>query len=115
MKQQDTTLRKTKRVRKKLRAISDRPRLTVFRSNKHIYAQVIDDRTGQTLVTAHEKELAEKAVGTKTEKAVALGRLLAEKAVAAKVTKVAFDKGPYKYHGRVKALADGAREKGLEF
>jgi len=115
MKQQNSTVRKSTRVRKKLLAVSDRPRLTVFRSNKHIYAQVIDDRTGKTLVTAHENELEVKATGTKTQKATELGKLLAEKAQAAKVTKVAFDKGPYKYHGRVKALADGAREKGLEF
>lgn len=114
MKQQNSTLRKAKRVRKKLLAVSDRPRLTVFRSNQHIYAQVIDDRTGKTLVAAHEKDLGD-TKGTKVEKAAALGRVIAEKAKAVKVTKVAFDKGPYKYHGRVKAVADGAREKGLEF
>jgi large subunit ribosomal protein L18 len=109
--------RRANRVRMALRkATSRRPRLSVFRSSKHIYAQVIDDARGHTLAAASslEKE-AGVAKGTDRAAAEAIGRLLAERAKAAGVTEVVFDRGPYLYHGRVKALADGAREGGLNF
>lgn len=110
-------LRKTRRalrIRKAIAADSSRPRLSVFRSNKYIYAQVIDDSKGKTLVAASEKEIDGK-VANKIEAAKLVGLKLSEKAKGAKVKEVVFDKGSYKYHGRVKALAEGAREGGLEF
>jgi large subunit ribosomal protein L18 len=88
-------------------------RLSVFRSARYIYAQVIDDRTGRTLAEANSKSLA--ASGDKTRQAAEVGKAVAERAAKAGVTRVVFDRGPYRYHGRVKALADGAREGGLEF
>lgn len=100
------------RIRKKIRATAAMPRLTVFRSNKHIYAQIIDDAKRQTLVSAREAG-AEK--GTKTERARTIGMDIAKAALAKKITAVVFDKGSYAYHGRVKALAEGAREGGLTF
>ena len=105
--------RRTSRVRSKILAKKILPRLTVFRSNKHIYAQVIDDEKGVTLASANEKEI--KNEGNKTLKANALGKVLAEKAKKKKIKNIVFDKGPYRYHGRVKALAEGAREGGLIF
>lgn len=101
------------RIRKKISGTSERPRLNVFRSNKGIYAQLIDDLAGHTLVAASTKEVA--SAGTKSEKSKAVGTLLAEKAKAAGISAVVFDRGGYLYHGRVKALAEGAREGGLEF
>lgn len=105
--------RKT-RVRYSTKGTSQRPRLHVFRSNRFMYAQIIDDAKGKTLVAASENQLV-KIKGTKTEKATAIGKLLAEKANKAKITKVVFDRGYYKYHGRVKAVAEAARQNGLEF
>jgi len=105
--------RRALRIRNKIQSVSTAPRLTVFRSNKHIYAQVIDDIKGKTLVSVSEKEVDVK--NTKTEKAKVVGMKLAEKAKAIKIKNVVFDKGAYKYHGRVKALAEGAREGGLQF
>ncbi|MBC2839635.1 50S ribosomal protein L18 [Robiginitalea sp. SC105] len=108
------------KIRRRIRKVSfgtaERPRLSVFRSNKEIYAQVIDDTTGRTLAAAssRDKELA-KAKGTKSEIAEAVGKSLAERAKAAGVEMVSFDRGGYQYHGRVKSLADGAREGGLKF
>ncbi len=99
------------RTRNKLRYISSRPRLSVFRSNQHIYAQIIDDVEKTTLVSAYEKE----TTGTKIERARKLGLALAAAAMEKKIKEVAFDKGSYAYHGRVKALAEGAREGGLQF
>lgn len=92
---------------------TDRLRLSVFRSAKHVYAQIIDDASGVTVAEANTKSLA--PTGKKTDQAKAVGQALAERAKAAGVTKVVFDRGPYRYHGRVKALAEGAREGGLEF
>lgn len=94
-----------------------RLRLAVFRSNKHIYAQIIDDEKGHTLVAANEKDLKLKKEEklTKTQKAKMVGKILAEKAKRKKITNVWFDRRAYKYHGRVKALAEGAREGGLKF
>ena len=111
-------LRKTRGVRRRLRASSDRPRLSVFRSAKHIGVQIIDDLAGRTLVSASsvEKELREELAGkTKTERAALIGSRLAERAAAAGVAEVKFDRSWYLYHGRVKALAEAAREGGLKF
>ncbi len=102
-----------RRVRKNVRGIADRPRLAVFRSSNHIYAQVIDDDRGHTLAAAGSVEL--KVEDVKTEVAKAVGTEVAKRALAAGVTKVVFDRGGYKYHGRVKALADAARSEGLSF
>lgn len=101
-----------RRIRGRVSGTAERPRLAVFRSNKGISCQIIDDSVGHTLASASSKE-ASKA--PKTEMSKAVGVLLAEKAKAAGVTKVVFDRGGYLYHGRVKALAEGAREGGLEF
>ncbi|NER16188.1 50S ribosomal protein L18 [Spongiivirga citrea] len=104
------------RIRKTISGTATTPRLAVFRSNKEIYAQVIDDVNGVTLASAssRDKEIA-KAKGNKTEIATLVGKAVAEKATKAGVEKVAFDRGGYLYHGRVKSLADGAREAGLKF
>ena len=111
--------RRKRRVRHKLQVqAGGMPRLSVFRSNKHIYAQVIDDKAGKTVVAASsmEKDLRGK-LKTGGDKAAAaeIGKLVAERAVAAGVTKVVFDRAGYRFHGRVKALADAARESGLSF
>ena len=104
-----------KGIRKNLTGTSARPRLSVFRSNKGIYAQIIDDTTGVTLVSASttSKDLA--ASGNKVEQSKAVGKLVGEKAVAAGISKVVFDRNGYLYHGRIKSLAEGAREGGLDF
>ncbi|ABF46146.1 MULTISPECIES: 50S ribosomal protein L18 [Deinococcus] len=108
-----TAIRRKLRARRKVReAAGERPRLSVFRSNKHIYAQIIDDRSGTTLAAASSSAVK---TGTKTDTAAAVGRALAEAAVAKGVKQVVFDRGAYKYHGRVKALAEAAREGGLDF
>ena len=91
-----------------------RLRLATFVSNKHTYAQIIDDGVGKTLVSVSEKNLSSPK-GTKTEKAKLLGQILAQKAIKKGVKKISFDRGDHQYHGRVKALAEGAREGGLEF
>jgi large subunit ribosomal protein L18 len=108
--------RRHHRVRKKVAGTSARPRLAVFRSNKHIVAQVIDVATGRTLAAAStsEKDLRSGATGNK-DAAKSVGRLVGERAKAAGVTTVVFDRGGFRYHGRVAALADAAREAGLEF
>lgn len=103
-----------KRVRAKILGTSARPRLNVFRSLSHIYAQIIDDINGKTLVSANDLELKAKKT-KKTDKAKEVGKLIAEKAQAKKIKQVVFDRAGFKYHGRVKAVADGAREGGLEF
>jgi len=111
-------LRKTRGVRRRLRASADRPRLSVFRSAKHISVQVIDDLAGRTLASASstEKELRGELAGkSKTERAIAVGARIAERATAAGVSDVMFDRSWYLYHGRVKALAEAAREGGLKF
>lgn len=104
------------RIRKTVSGTPERPRLAVFRSNKEIYAQVIDDVAGHTLAAAssRDKELAE-VKGTKIERAAQVGKAIAEKALKAGITTVSFDRGGYLYHGRVKSLAEGAREAGLKF
>lgn len=107
--------RRHKRVKAKIFGTKERPRLCVFRSAKHIYAQLIDDEKGRTLVSASCQELRKKKGQTKTEKAKEIGKLIAKKALEKKIEKVVFDRGGYAYHGRVKALAEGAREGGLKF
>ena len=102
------------RIRNRISGTAECPRLNVFRSNTNIYAQLIDDVAGVTLVSASSNEKDFKA-GTKTEQATEVGKLVAERAVAAGHKKVVFDRGGYIYHGRVKALAEAARENGLEF
>jgi len=109
---------RTWRVRKRVRGSAERPRLSVFRSNKHIYAQVIDDDRGVTLASAStvSPELKGKvSYGGNIAAAQAVGQLLADKAKAAGVSKVCFDRGHYRYHGLIKALADAARTGGLSF
>jgi large subunit ribosomal protein L18 len=110
--------RRHERVRKKVSGTTDRPRLSVFRSLNHIYAQVIDDSAGQTLVSASSLDNEIKTDSTdKNKKAVAelVGALVAKRAQAKGITQVVFDRGGYRYHGRVKALADAARKAGLRF
>jgi large subunit ribosomal protein L18 len=109
-----TRQRRALRVRSRVRGTAERPRLTVFRSNKAIWAQVIDDATGRTLASAGSISLTDKGL-SKTDAAVKVGELVAERAKAAGIERVVFDRGSYLYHGRVKALADGARQAGLDF
>ena len=115
----DLEARRRRRLRFQLKQKSGgRARLSVFRSGKHIYAQVIDDKAGRTVASAStlEKTMREGLkTGADKDAATAVGKLVAERALAAGVTEVVFDRGPYLYHGRVKALADGAREGGLSF
>ena len=101
------------RIRKKVRGTSERPRLAVFRSLNHIYAQVIDDVAGQTLATASTAEKAFSGSGGNIAAAQSVGKTIAERALAAGVSNVVFDRGGYVYHGRVKALLDATREAGL--
>ena len=112
----EARVRRHRRVRKHVRGTSERPRLAVFRSNRHIVAQVIDDITGRTLAAAStvEADLRSGATGNKAA-ASTVGQRVAERAKAAGVTKVVFDRGGNLYHGRVAAVADAAREAGLEF
>ena len=100
------------RVRKAVSGTTERPRLVVFRSLKHIYAQIVDDASQRTLITVSDSAVES---GKKTEKSTEVGKQVAAKAKAAGITKVVFDRAGYQYHGRVKAVADGAREGGLEF
>lgn len=104
-----------KGIRKRLSGSSERPRLSVYRSNKGIYAQIIDDTTGKTLASASSLSKEFSASGTKIDQSKAVGKLIAEKAAAAGINQVVFDRNGYLYHGRVKSLADGAREGGLNF
>lgn len=108
-------LRRLNRTRKKLQKLKNRIRLSVFRSNKHFYAQLIDDSKGVTVASVSENELDQKTPMTKVEKASALAALLAKKAKEKNVSEVAFDKGSYRYHGRVKVFAEKARNEGLIF
>ncbi len=102
------------RTRKKIKVFIKRLRLSVFRSNLHIYAQIIDDQKGRTLVAASDSELKGKKL-KKAKKAEKVGELLAKKALEKNIKEVVFDRGSYQYHGRVKALAEGARKGGLVF
>lgn len=109
------TINRQIKIRAKLKKVSCRPRLTVYRSEKHIYCQVIDDQQGKTLAAANEKELGKSVKKTKIDKAFALGEMIAGKAIKKKIQEVYFDRGKYKYHGRIKALVEGARKGGLIF
>ena len=111
----DARKKRHKRIRSKLSGSTETPRLCVFRSNKNIYAQIIDDVTGKTLVSASSLEKDFEAGESKKETAKKVGAAVAKKAVEANIKTVIFDRGGYQYHGRVKELAEGAREGGLEF
>ncbi|MDQ0591819.1 large subunit ribosomal protein L18 [Chryseobacterium ginsenosidimutans] len=108
-------IRIKRRVRGKISGSSELPRLSVYKSNKEIYAQLIDDNSGKTLASASSREKGVDANGTKTEISVAVGKAIAAKAQAAGIENIVFDRNGFVYHGRVKALADGAREGGLKF
>ena len=113
----DPRLKRKERIRRKLSGTGERPRLTVYKSLKHIYAQVVDDSSGRTVAFASSlsKELKGKDEGDKKADAKRVGRLIAEKCMAAKVDQVVFDRNGFPYHGRIAAVADAAREAGLKF
>jgi large subunit ribosomal protein L18 len=113
----ESRLRKRLRIRQKISGTNDRPRMSVFKSNKQIYVQLIDDVAGVTVAAAssRNKEIAEKTGLKKTEQAKLVGKLIAEISVSKGISNVVFDRGGYLYHGRVKQLAEGAREGGLKF
>jgi len=111
----EARLKRHARIRRKISGTAEAPRLNVFRSNANIYAQIIDDASGVTLVSASTLEKDFEGGGTKKEQAKKIGLAVGKKAVAAGIKKVVFDRGGYQYHGRVKELAEGAREGGLEF
>ncbi|HEC21111.1 MAG TPA: 50S ribosomal protein L18 [Candidatus Peregrinibacteria bacterium] len=113
LKKQRTRISRHKRVRSKIFGVAERPRLNVYRSLKNIFAQLVDDTQGVTIVAAND--LKEKGKMNKKERAHVVGKALAEKAKEKGISKCLFDRGGYKYHGRVKSLAEGAREGGLEF
>lgn len=117
MSKDDRRKRRHIRIRKKMSGTSERPRLVVFRSTKHIYVQVVDDHSGKTLVSSSTLALAKDGETLKLNKdsATMVGKDLAAKALALNISKVVFDRNGYLYHGRIKALADGAREGGLNF
>ena len=117
---QEKRIRRHKKIRMIIQGLKDRPRLFVFRSNQHIYAQLINDDDAKILISASDKDLKSKQTKgqkgeTKSVLAKAVGKLMAEKAIENKIEKVIFDRGGVVYHGRIKALADGAREGGLKF
>lgn len=114
---QDKKIRRRKRTRAKIFGTEKRPRLSVFRSNKHIHGQIIDDQKGKTLVSGSDLELKPSQIKKKNKTLIAyqVGQLLAKKANVKKIKQVVFDRGPFKYHGRLRALAEGAREGGLKF
>ncbi|WP_372792407.1 50S ribosomal protein L18 [Lutibacter sp.] len=103
------------RIRKVIFGTATKPRLSVFRSNKEIYAQLVDDNSGTTIVSVSSRNKEIESVGSKTDIATLVGKTIAEKAISAGVESVAFDRNGFLYHGRVKALADAAREAGLKF
>ncbi|MDP2691851.1 MAG: 50S ribosomal protein L18 [Candidatus Gracilibacteria bacterium] len=104
--------RRKRRIRSKVSGVANRPRLVVFRSNNHITAQLIDDTNGKTLVSAHDMKIKK---GNKTERAQQVGSEIGKTAASQNIEKCTFDRNGYKYHGRIKALADAAREAGLQF
>ncbi|MGD8251323.1 MAG: 50S ribosomal protein L18 [Desulfobacterales bacterium] len=114
----EARLKRKRRIRKKILGTPERPRLTIFRSARHIYAQLIDDTNGSTIASASSLDKSVKegqAFDSKKSQAVQIGKLVAERAITKGVKKVVFDRNGYLYHGRVKAISDGAREAGLEF
>lgn len=112
--QNNQKIRRLRRVRSKIAQNTTIPRLSVFRSNQHIWAQIIDDKHGKTLVSASTKTIKE-TQGTKSEKSYSVGQEIAKLALEKKIINVRFDRGLYQYHGRVKSLAQGARDGGLKF
>lgn len=104
-----------RKIRKRIRGIKNCPRFGVFRSLKHIYAFLIDDENGKTIISVHEKEIKGASKMSKKEKVEAIGKLIAKKSLAKKIEKVVFDRSGYKYHGQVKLLAESARKAGLKF
>lgn len=110
---QDKFVRRQRRTRAKMQGTSDKPRLSVFRSLMHISVQAIDDINGKTIVASSDKEIKTKA--NKTEIAVLVGEAIGKKLLDKKIDKIVFDKGAYKYHGRVKSLAEGIRKSGIKF
>lgn len=113
---QDRRNKIKQRIRKRVKGTPEAPRLTVYRSNSEIYAQLIDDRGGKTLMAVGSIDKAlQSQKATKSEKAKLVGKMIAEKAVASGITSVVFDRNGFLYHGRIKSLADGAREGGLKF
>lgn len=115
IKNDENRLRRKKRIRKKISGTPERPRLSVFRSASHIYAQVIDDSKGVTLVAASTVQKGNSPSGTKTDRAKSIGESIAKACIANGVTKVVFDRNGFLYHGRIRALADAARGAGLDF
>ena len=113
MTKRQARMRRHRRIRGKIAGTAERPRLAVFRSNRGIFAQLVDDQSGRTLASASWSAVS--SSGSKTEQATAVGKGLAQAAKKAKIERCVFDRGGYLYHGRVKALADGAREEGLQF
>ncbi len=108
--------RRRKSIRAKIRGTIEIPRVSVFRSNRHMFVQIIDDSTGKTILSnSIEPKMKNKARGAKTETAALIGETIAQKAKEAGISKIVFDRGGFKYHGRVKALADGLRKGGLQF
>ncbi len=107
--------RRHKKIRAKIQGTSDRPRLCVFRSNQHIYAQLIDDSKAKVLLAVSDKEVKSKKGSKKSDISKEVGKLIAKKAIEKKIEEVVFDRGGLVFHGRVKALANGAREGGLKF
>ncbi len=107
--------RRHKRIRVKIHGTAERPRLCVFRSNQHIYAQLINDDKAQVLLSVSDKEVKKKAKAVKSDTAKEVGKIIAAKAIEKKIEKVVFDRSGLIFHGRIKALADGAREGGLKF
>lgn len=107
--------RRHRKVRAKIQGTDERPRLCVFRSNKHIYAQIIDDKKGRTLVSASDLEVKDSKKDKKTDLAQKVGQLIAQKAKEKKIKTVLFDRGGFRYHGQIKTLADEARKQGLQF
>lgn len=111
----EARIRRRRRVRKKVKGTGDRPRMAVFRSNRYIYVQLVDDVTGHTVASASSQEKDLRSGTLNEEKAAEVGQLLGDRAKEAGVKAVVFDRGGYKYHGKVKALAEAARKTGLEF
>jgi large subunit ribosomal protein L18 len=111
----DKRIRRHKKIRMRIQGTKDRPRLFVFRSNQHIYAQLVDDDSAKVLIHASDKDIKIKKGGKKVDIAKEVGKAIAKKAMENKIEKVVFDSGGIIFHGRIKALADGAREEGLLF
>ncbi len=115
IKKDNSRIRRKRRIRKKISGSAERPRLTIFKSIKHIYGQIVDDSAGATLVSVSSSLKSFSASGGNVQGATLVGATLGEEAVKKGIQKVVFDRNGYRYHGRVKALADAAREKGLQF